>query len=130
MGRLIINTLLVFLKCILLLLYDFIYIRKNVGTWATWTSLIEAQSVENSISYAEPIITTNETVRIAFFLNKLLEMRKMPMIVGPTGTGKTEIIKSYLHKLPKDEYLVSNLNFSARTTSTQTQEIILSQLTR
>ena len=101
-----------------------------MGAWATWTSLIENQTSENITSGNEYIITTDETVRQTFFLNKLLEMKKMVLLVGPTGTGKTSIIKSYLQKLPKDEYLINNLNFSARTTASQTQDIILSKLIR
>lgn len=46
------------------------------------------------------------------------------------GTGKTSIIKTYLYKLPKEEFLINNLNFSAKTTASQTQETILSKLTR
>jgi dynein heavy chain len=101
-----------------------------MGTWTTWTSLIESQALGNIISRTEQIITTSETVRQTFFINKLVEMKKMVLLVGPTGTGKTSVIKSYLYRLPKDEYLINNLNFSARTTASQTQDTILSKLTR
>ena len=112
-------------------IYDFIYVRKNLmGTWTTWTSLIESQALGNIISRTEQIITTSETVRQTFFINKLVEMKKMVLLVGPTGTGKTSVIKSYLYRVPKDEYLINNLNFSARTTASQTQDTILSKLTR
>jgi hypothetical protein len=67
-------------------IYDFIYVRKNLmGTWTTWASLIESQALENVISRTEQIITTSETVRQTFFINKLLEMKKMVLLVGPTG---------------------------------------------
>jgi len=51
-----------------------------MGTWATWTSLIESQALGNVISRTEQIITTSETVRQTFFINKLLEMKKMVLL--------------------------------------------------
>jgi hypothetical protein len=59
-----------------------------MGTWTTWASLIESQALENVISRTEQIITTSETVRQTFFINKLLEMKKMVLLVGPTGIYK------------------------------------------
>lgn len=46
------------------------------------------------------------------------------------GTGKSVIANNYLIQLPKENYLPNILNFSARTTANQTQDIIMSRLDR
>lgn len=52
------------------------------------------------------------------------------LFVGPTGTGKSVINKSFLVKLPKDKYTPNCIDFSARTASTQIQDIIMAKLDR
>lgn len=78
----------------------------------------------------EVMINTIETTRQTFFLNKLLNANRTVLFVGPTGTGKTSIVNNYLYKLPKEKFVLSNLNFSARTTAPQTQDIIMSKMAR
>ena len=46
------------------------------------------------------------------------------------GTGKSAITNDFLVKLPRDKYVICNINFSARTTSNQTQDILFSKLDR
>ncbi|KAF6778758.1 hypothetical protein AHF37_01583 [Paragonimus kellicotti] len=46
------------------------------------------------------------------------------------GTGKTAIANGYLIGLPKEQYIPNTLNFSARTSANQTQDIIMSRLDR
>jgi dynein heavy chain len=79
---------------------------------------------------SELLIPTDETSRQQYFLKLLLSHRKPLVFVGPTGTGKSAIISNHLMGLPKDKYLPNVLSFSARTTATQAQDIIMTKLDR
>ena len=78
----------------------------------------------------ELIIPTIDTVRQRYFLDKMLSRGFPLLFVGPTGTGKSAITNNFLYDLPKDKYVICNVNFSAQTTSDQTQDIIFSKLDR
>lgn len=52
------------------------------------------------------------------------------LIIGPTGVGKTAVTNDFLMKLPKESYTANIINFSARTSAGQTQDIIMSKLDR
>ena len=78
----------------------------------------------------ELIINTIDTERQRFFLRKFVPQNQPLLFVGPTGTGKSAITNNYLLSLPKEKFIINNINFSARTTSNQTQDIIFSKLER
>lgn len=78
----------------------------------------------------ELIIQTNEMCMQRFFLMCLLP-REIPILfVGPTGTGKSAIVLNYLVSLGKEKFIQNVVNFSARTSAFQTQEIVMSKLDR
>uniref|UniRef100_A0A8D2M718 Dynein axonemal heavy chain 3 n=1 Tax=Zonotrichia albicollis TaxID=44394 RepID=A0A8D2M718_ZONAL len=79
---------------------------------------------------SELIIPTMETARQMFFLQTYVDHNVPLLFVGPTGTGKTAITNNFLLKLPKEKYIPSFINFSARTSANQTQDIIMSKLDR
>uniref|UniRef100_A0A8D3C251 AAA+ ATPase domain-containing protein n=1 Tax=Scophthalmus maximus TaxID=52904 RepID=A0A8D3C251_SCOMX len=76
------------------------------------------------------LIPTMETARQRFFLHTYLSHEIPMLFVGPTGTGKSVINNSFLVELPKEQYTPNCLNFSARTSANQTQDIIMAKLDR
>eukprot|EP00117_Sycon_ciliatum_P023820 scpid1450/ scgid20157/ Dynein heavy chain 3, axonemal; Axonemal beta dynein heavy chain 3; Ciliary dynein heavy chain 3 len=110
--------------------FDYYFIKQANGVWAPWTDLLEKQSIAANAKPSELIISTVETVRQRYFLQTLLSHEVPTLFVGPTGTGKSAITNSYLMGLPKEKYLPNVVNFSARTTASMTQDIMMAKLDR
>jgi len=83
-----------------------------------------------SVQVSEVIIPTAESACQSFFLKMMLEAKIPVLFVGPNGTGKSAVTLNYLSSLPRDKFICSVVNFSARTSANQTQEVIMSKLDR
>uniref|UniRef100_A0A671XYF8 Dynein axonemal heavy chain 7 n=1 Tax=Sparus aurata TaxID=8175 RepID=A0A671XYF8_SPAAU len=111
--------------------YDYYFDKDGQGKWNVWTDSITKN--ENAIpagANVNLIIPTMETARQLFFLRTYMAHEIPMLFVGPTGTGKSVINKSFLVKLPKEQYTPNCINFSARTSANQTQDIIFAKLDR
>uniref|UniRef100_A0A8C3PS23 Dynein axonemal heavy chain 3 n=1 Tax=Calidris pygmaea TaxID=425635 RepID=A0A8C3PS23_9CHAR len=102
--------------------YDFYFYKHGSGQWNMWMEYITKEE--------QLIIPTMETARQMFFLKTYVEHNVPLLFVGPTGTGKSAITNNFLLQLPKQKYIPSFINFSARTSANQTQDIIMSKLDR
>uniref|UniRef100_A0A8C2TNL6 Dynein axonemal heavy chain 12 n=1 Tax=Coturnix japonica TaxID=93934 RepID=A0A8C2TNL6_COTJA len=72
-------------------------------------------------------VEANLTVRTSFII--LFKMLKPLLLVGPTGTGKSVYVKDKLmHNVDGERYFPFFINFSARTSANQTQNIIMARL--
>ncbi|KAI0229818.1 Dynein heavy chain 3, axonemal [Lamellibrachia satsuma] len=112
------------------LVYDHVYLQNTFGSWSTWSSMVTTCNIDQKGKVNELIIDTIDTVRQRYLLEKLVLKDKPILFVGPTGTGKSAITNNFLFQLPKEKFIVSNVNFSSRTTSNQTQDFIFSKLER
>ena len=149
-----------FTYCFAGTVYDFFFHKEGQGQWKTWTDsitkeeniiplsanvsvfMLERWPLLNSLDkwvhlnsayvhqVSDLIIPTMETARQLFFLRTYLAHEIPMLFVGPTGTGKSVINKSFLVKLPKEQYTPNCINFSARTSANQTQDIIMAKLDR
>ena len=99
-------------------------------TWTRHSSAFDLDLHIDLCQVNELIVNTVETERQRYFLNKFVLQHKPVLFVGPTGTGKSAITNNFLLQLPKGKYTINNVVFSARTSSNQTQDIILSKLDR
>ncbi|XP_076243948.1 dynein heavy chain 3, axonemal [Calliopsis andreniformis] len=110
--------------------YDWIYDKRNNGCWISWTDTALQAALLPPTKSDQMIIPTTEVIIQRFFLTNFLH-RDIPILfVGPTGTGKSVITLNYIESLPREKYIENVINFSARTTATLTQEIVMSRLDR
>ncbi|XP_068702145.1 dynein axonemal heavy chain 3-like [Montipora foliosa] len=111
-------------------IYDFFFDKSTFGTWHPWEKDVVIEEIPAQAKPNELIIPTTETVRQRYFLELFLSHEKPLLLVGPTGTGKSAITNNYILRMPSSKYIANFMNFSAQTTSNQTQDMILSKLDR
>ncbi|XP_063446016.1 dynein axonemal heavy chain 3-like isoform X5 [Mytilus trossulus] len=113
-------------------IYDFCFEKKASGNWIEWMDTLDKNKliIPKDAKINEVIIQTTDTARQAFFLTTYLPHSQPMLFVGPTGTGKSAITNGFLLDLPKDLYMPNCINFSARTSANQTQDIVMAKLDR
>ncbi|XP_032823200.2 dynein axonemal heavy chain 3 [Petromyzon marinus] len=112
--------------------YDYYFLKQGNGQWNVWTDSIQADQlvIPPGAKVSDLIIPTMETARQTYFLKTYVEHGVASLFVGPTGTGKSAIAGSYLLGLPKESFIPTVVNFSARTSAAQTQDIVMAKLDR
>uniref|UniRef100_A0A8C3KVW3 Dynein axonemal heavy chain 12 n=1 Tax=Calidris pygmaea TaxID=425635 RepID=A0A8C3KVW3_9CHAR len=105
------------------LVYDYMYELKGRGCWVHWNGLIKNINYsDKNLKIQDIIVPTMDTVRYTYLIEPLL-------LVGPTGTGKSVYVKDKLmNNLENERYFPFFINFSARTSANQTQNIIMARL--
>lgn len=112
--------------------FDYKYIKEGRGMWRPWLEdLHDVPPIPRDMPVNQIIIHTVETVRYFHLFHHLVRHHKPVLLVGPTGTGKSVYIMEFLLKRNNPEiFNPLFVIFSAQTTANQTQDIIMSKLTR
>ncbi|XP_048578532.1 dynein axonemal heavy chain 1-like isoform X2 [Nematostella vectensis] len=98
--------------------------KSDTIKWCNWMEGISQVNINQDMRYSDIIVPTLDLVRGSFILEKLVTNHKKVLCVGPTGSGKTLAISDkLLNKMPH-AFLSHFINFSARTSANQTQDII------
>ncbi|XP_063587791.1 dynein axonemal heavy chain 3-like [Penaeus indicus] len=113
------------------LVYDYLYERET-QRWVPWYDTIDKERlvIPPDAKVSTLLIPTAETARLEFFLRTCLDHDVPLLVLGPSGTGKSASTTSLLVDLPKDKFIVNIVNFSARTSASQAQDIIMSKVDR
>ena len=87
--------------------------------------------IPKDAEFSQIVVPTAFTAHMSYFCCNMLPARVCPLIVGPTGTGKSVCVAKALTKeLDQDSFQSIILGFSAKTSANMTQEIIGGQLTK
>nr|XP_008166211.1 dynein axonemal heavy chain 12 isoform X1 [Chrysemys picta bellii] len=113
------------------LVYDYMYELKGKGRWVHWNEAIKSikYSDDKNVKIQDLIVPTMDTVRYTYLMDLCITHGKPLLFVGPTGTGKSAYVKDKLmNNLEKERYFPFFINFSARTSANQIQNIIMARL--
>lgn len=113
------------------LVYDYVYEFQQKGQWKHWNDFLWSleSEMDNSTNVWQLLVPTVETVRCNYLVDASIKQNIPMLFVGPTGTGKSAHVKNKLLKnLSKDKYVSVFVLFSAQTSASQVQDIILSNL--
>ena len=106
------------------LVYDYYFDMEKENDWIKWDSILHFPSIDLKSSYTDIIIPTIDSVRYSYTIKLLMTNNKHLITTGPTGTGKTVNIIDVIGKGLGDKFSSLFINFSAQTSSNQTQETI------
>nr|AML30859.1 axonemal inner arm dynein heavy chain 3 [Marsilea vestita] len=100
------------------------YFDQNALDWVEWMQTIPKYVCNPEKPFSELIVPTADSVRSKFLLQSLFEIGKHVLCVGETGTGKTLVVQDKLLNDMNQSYVPIFINFSARTSANQTQDLI------
>lgn len=96
--------------------------------WQRWTDGVDAPEINPKAEFSSIIISTLDTLRTEYILEKLMTNQKQVVVIGPTGTGKTLNVQNKLLRGMPKKYMSTFINFSAQTSANQTQDMIDAKL--
>ncbi|KAJ3321819.1 Dynein heavy chain 6, axonemal [Boothiomyces sp. JEL0866] len=90
-----------------------------------WEDIVPVFKYSSDIPYFQMMVPTVDTVKYAYLLEALLTNSYATLFSGETGVGKSVIVQDLLNRIGKqNKYINVVLNFSAQTSSAQTQQMM------
>ncbi|XP_006898632.1 PREDICTED: LOW QUALITY PROTEIN: dynein heavy chain 9, axonemal [Elephantulus edwardii] len=104
-------------------IFDY-YIDPETKKFEPWSKLIPQFEFDPETPLQACLVHTSETIRVCYFMERLLARRRPVMLVGTAGTGKSVLVGAKLASLDPEEYLVKNVPFNYYTTSAMLQAVL------
>ncbi|KAI9175897.1 hypothetical protein H9P43_006261 [Blastocladiella emersonii ATCC 22665] len=102
------------------MLHDYRY-DPDLGRWIRWMD-------GNVPARNGMMVSTMDTIRHEYLLDLLLHNECPVLCTGPTGTGKSVAVTEKIMKGMAEHFSPTILNFSARTSANQTQDLLDSKV--
>ncbi|TRY82989.1 hypothetical protein DNTS_022847 [Danionella cerebrum] len=97
------------------------YIDPESKKFEPWSKIVPKFVMDPEIPLQACLVHTTETIRVRYFMDRLLELRRPVMLVGNAGTGKSVLVGEKLSSLEPDKYIIKNVPFNYYTTSAMLQ---------
>uniref|UniRef100_A0A8D1TE13 AAA+ ATPase domain-containing protein n=1 Tax=Sus scrofa TaxID=9823 RepID=A0A8D1TE13_PIG len=101
-------------------IFDY-YIDPETKKFEPWSKLTPQFELDPEMPLQACLVHTSETIRVCYFLERLMARRRPVMLVGTAGTGKSVLVGAKLASLDAEEHLVKNVPFNYYTTSVMLQ---------
>uniref|UniRef100_A0A8D1UT24 AAA+ ATPase domain-containing protein n=1 Tax=Sus scrofa TaxID=9823 RepID=A0A8D1UT24_PIG len=101
-------------------IFDY-YIDPETKKFEPWSKLTPQFELDPEMPLQACLVHTSETIRVCYFLERLMARRRPVMLVGTAGTGKSVLVGAKLASLDAEEHLVKNVPFNYYTTSAMLQ---------
>jgi len=85
--------------------------------WESWASIVSEYKHQPEIPLQSIVVHTQETTRVKYLMNILAAQQLPVMLVGPTGSGKSVLVKEKLTSVNRDEVVSVTINFNYYTDS-------------
>ncbi|NWX21666.1 DYH9 protein, partial [Aegotheles bennettii] len=103
--------------------FDF-YIDPETKKFEPWSKLTPQFEFNPEMPLQACLVPTTETVRVRYFLDRLLQRQRPVMLVGSAGMGKSVLVGDKLSSLDTDAYVVKKVPFNYYTTSAMLQGVL------
>uniref|UniRef100_G3NCH8 Dynein, axonemal, heavy chain 9 n=1 Tax=Gasterosteus aculeatus aculeatus TaxID=481459 RepID=G3NCH8_GASAC len=100
------------------------YIDPESKKFEPWSKMVPKFEMDSDTSLQACLVHTTETIRVCYFMDRLLERRRPVMLVGNAGTGKSVVVGDKLAMLDSEKYMIKNVPFNYYTTSTMLQAVL------
>uniref|UniRef100_A0A7N6A473 Dynein heavy chain 9, axonemal n=1 Tax=Anabas testudineus TaxID=64144 RepID=A0A7N6A473_ANATE len=100
------------------------YIDPESKKFEPWSKMVPRFEMDTDTPLQACLVHTTETIRVRYFMDRLLEHRRPVMLVGNAGTGKSVLVGDKLASLDAEKYMIKNVPFNYYTTSAMLQAVL------
>lgn len=91
----------------------FDYFLNDKNEFTEWNEILQETPFDSAKqSITSVVIDTSETVAYSYFIDNLIKINYPTLVVGPSGSGKSQLMKGVLQKLKPSEFNFKAINFN------------------